>query len=65
MNTLPLEPRDENAQTVDGPEVVGIYEDLYAEPGFANTTVPTTPFPEIVSRGGNNPDGGFKNLNVE
>lgn len=57
--------RDENAPTVDGPEVTGIYEDVYAAPGFADTTVPTTPFPEIVSRGGNNPDGGFKNLNVE
>ncbi|NBX49647.1 hypothetical protein EBT25_06820 [bacterium] len=44
-----------------GPEVVGIYEDVYAEAGFGEKTVPATPFKSILDRGGNNPDGGFLN----
>lgn len=47
--------------TVQGPEVVGIYEDVYAEAEFGEKTVPATPFESILDRGGNNPDGGFLN----
>lgn len=43
--------------SVTGPDVVGIDSDhsadIYAEP------VPKTSFDEIVTRGGNNPDGKF------
>jgi len=43
--------------TTTGPEVVGIDNehgaDIYSEP------LPTTSFDEIVTRGGNNPDGTF------
>ena len=48
---------DISQDTVTGPEVVGIDTgkgaDIGAEP------VPKTSFDEIVTRGGNNPDGKF------
>jgi hypothetical protein len=52
-----LEPLPVSQDSVTGPEVVGIDSDhgadIDAEP------VPKTSFDEIVTRGGNNPDGKF------
>jgi len=43
--------------TVTGPDVVGLDSDKGADIG--SEPVPKTSFDEIVTRGGNNPDGKF------
>jgi hypothetical protein len=42
-------------------EVVGLMDNEYAEliVTSASEVIPKTPFDEIVTRGGNNPDGKF------
>jgi hypothetical protein len=46
--------------SVTGPEVVGIDNDHGVD--IDVETVPKTSFGEIVTRGGNNPDGKFSNF---
>ena len=57
MDSHVLLPLPVTQDSVTGPDVVGIDSDhgadIYAEP------VPKTSFDEIVTRGGNNPDGKF------
>ena len=55
-----LEPLPVTQDSVVGPEVVGIDPDHGVD--IDVETVPKTSFGEIVTRGGNNPDGKFSNF---
>jgi hypothetical protein len=55
-----LEPLPVTQDSVAGPEVVGIDNNHGVDIGVE--TVPKTSFGEIVTRGGNNPDGKFSNF---
>ena len=57
MDSRELLPLPVTQDSVTGPEVVGIDSDHGAEIGVE--TVPKTSFDEVVTRGGNNPDGKF------
>ena len=60
MKSSEFLPTPVTQDTVTGPEIVGIDmdhgTDIDVEP------VPKTSFDEIVTRGGNNPDGKFSNF---
>ena len=55
-----LEPMPVAQDSVVGPDVVGIDPNRGAS--IDVETVPKTSFDEIVTRGGNNPDGKFSNF---
>ena len=55
-----LEPLPVAQDSVVGPEVVGIDPNHGVD--IDVETVPKTSFGEIVTRGGNNPDGKFSNF---
>jgi len=55
-----LEPMPVAQDSVVGPEVVGIDPNHGVD--IDVETVPKTSFGEIVTRGGNNPDGKFSNF---
>ena len=57
MNSSALLPLPVTQDSVAGPDVVGIDSDHGTYIG--SETVPKTSFDEIVTRGGNNPDGKF------
>lgn len=52
-----MDPTPVTQDSVTGPDVVGIDSDHGAD--IDVETVPKTSFDEIVTRGGNNPDGKF------
>jgi hypothetical protein len=56
MDSRELLPLPVTQDSVTGPEVVGIDDH---GPDIDVETVPKTSFDEIVTRGGNNPDGKF------
>ena len=60
MDSHELLPLPVTQDSVTGPEVVGIDNDHGAD--IDVETVPKTSFDEIVTRGGNNPDGKFSNF---
>lgn len=55
-----IDPMPVAQDSVTGPEVVGIDRNHGADINVE--TVPKTSFDEIVTRGGNNPDGKFSNF---
>ena len=57
MDSHELLPLPVTQDSVVGPDVVGIDNDHGAD--IDVETVPKTSFDEIVTRGGNNPDGKF------
>ena len=57
MDSHELLPLPVTQDSVVGPEVVGIDSDHGTD--IDNEPVPKTSFDEIVTRGGNNPDGKF------
>jgi hypothetical protein len=60
MDSHELLPLPVTQDSVVGPEVVGIDPDHGVD--IDVETVPKTSFGEIVTRGGNNPDGKFSNF---